>query len=65
MLLNLSVCPRSDSRKYSSNVLKLIYVIYISHSMDRIENDIYTTTGPSTETHKSFSIHYGLSGENV
>ena len=25
----LYVCPRSNSRKYSSNVLKLIYVIYI------------------------------------
>ena len=50
-----SVCPRSNSRKYSLNVLKLIYVIYIWHRMNRIENGIYTTNGLSTETHKRFS----------
>ena len=52
----LSVCPRSNSCKYSTNVLKLIYVIYIWHSMNRIENGTYTTNGLSTETHKSFLI---------
>ena len=61
----LSVHPRSNCRKNSSNVLKLIYVIYIWHSMNRIENDIYTTNGLSTETHKSFPIHYGLWRENI
>ena len=28
--------------------------------MDRIENGIYTTNDSSTETHQSFSMHYGL-----
>ena len=32
------------------------------YSMNRIENGIYTTNGLSTETHKSFPIHYGLLG---
>ena len=27
--VRLSVCPRSNSHKYSSNILKLIYVIHI------------------------------------
>ena len=61
--VRLSVCPRSNSRKYSSNVLKLIYVIYIWHSMNRIENGIHKTNGLFRETHKSFPIHYGLWGE--
>ena len=30
--------------------------------MNRIENGIYTTNGLSTETHKSFPIHYDLWG---
>ena len=61
----LSVCTRSNSRKYSSNVLKLIYVIYVWHSKNRTENGIYTANGLSTETHKSFPIHYGLWGKKV
>ena len=28
--------------------------------MNRIENDMHTTNGMSTKTHKSFPIHYGL-----
>ena len=33
--------------------------------MNRIENVIYTTNGLSTETHKSFPIHYGLRREKI
>ena len=33
----LFVCAHSNSCKYSSNVLKLIYVIHIWHTMDHIE----------------------------
>ena len=57
-----SVCPRSNSRKYPSNVLKLIYFIHIWHNLNRIENGMYTPNGLSTETHKSFPILYGLRG---
>ena len=34
----LSVCAHSNSRKYSSNILKLIYIICVWRSMRRIEN---------------------------
>ena len=30
--------------------------------MDRNENGVYGTNGLSTETHKSFLIHYGCEG---
>ena len=56
----LSVCAHSNSRKSSSNVLKLIKVFHIWPGMDRIENGMRTTTGSSTETHKTFPTHYGL-----
>ena len=58
----LSVCARFNSGKYSSNVLKFKYVTHIRYSLDRIENDVYGTHRSSTETHKSFLIHYGLCG---
>ena len=58
--VRLSVCACSNSRKYSSNVLKFQYVIHIGHSMNHIENGIHGTHGSSTETHKSFLIHYGI-----
>ena len=32
--------------------------------MNRIENGMHTINGLSTETHKSFPIHYGLRIEN-
>ena len=54
------VCPRSNSPKYSSNVLKLLCYVHIWHSMNRIENGICTTSGLSTDSHKSFPIHYDL-----
>ena len=60
-----SVYPHSNSHKYSSNVMKLIYVIHIWHSMNRIENciDMTDIDGLSREIHKSFSIHYNLQGK--
>ena len=36
-----SVCPLSNFCKYYSNVLKLIHVIHIWHSMNCIESDLY------------------------
>ena len=60
----LSVCLRSNSRKYSSNVLKLIYVIYIWLCMNHTENGTDSTNGLSTETYKSFLKHYGQSGKS-
>ena len=32
--------------------------------MNRIESGIHTTNSLSTETHKSFPIHYGLRGKS-
>ena len=58
-----SVCLRSTSRKYSSNILKLIYVIHIWHSINCIENGMHKTNDFSTEAHKGFPIHYGLWGK--
>ena len=60
-----SIYPCSNSCKYSSNVLKLLYVIHIWCRMNCIENGIHMTNGLSTETDKSFTIHYSLWGENV
>ena len=37
--------------------------MYISHSIDSIENGTQTTISSSTETHESFPIHYGISGD--
>ena len=37
----LSVCARSNSRKYPSNVLKFKYVTHIWYRMNRIENDTW------------------------
>ena len=59
----LSVCTRSNFCKYSSNILKFIYVIQIWHSMSHIKNGIHTTNGLSTKTHKCFPIHYGSWGK--
>ena len=39
----LSASIRYNSRKYSSNVLKIISVIHIEYSMNRIENNLYRT----------------------
>ena len=52
-----------NSRKYFSNVLKFMYVIHILCRKKHIENGMHGTNGSSTETHKSFSIHFGLWGE--
>ena len=62
----LSMCLCKLNSKYPLNVLKFIDVIFICYSMDRTENGIhiYRTNGLSTETHKSFPIHYGLWAEN-
>ena len=50
----LSICARSNSRKLSSDALKLIYIIHIWHSMNYIDNGIGTTNDLSTETVKIF-----------
>ena len=56
----LSVYLRTNSRKYSSNVLEFMYVILIWYSMDRIKNGVHRTNSWSTETDKSFPIYYSL-----
>ena len=61
----LSVCTRSNSRKYSSNVLNFLYVIQISNSVYRIENGIHGTNGSSTETHKIFRYIMVYGGGNL
>ena len=53
----------SNSRKYSSNVLKFMHVIYIWYNSNRIKNGIHETNGSSTEMHKNFQMHYGLWGK--
>ena len=59
--VRLAVCPRSNSLKYSSNVLKFIYVIHIWYRMDRIENGIYGAKGSSTQTHKIKFLNFKIS----
>ena len=58
----LPTCARSNSHKYSSRVLKFKYVIHIGNTMGHIQNGIYGTDGLSTDTHKSFQMHYNLWG---
>ena len=45
----LCVCAYFNPRKYSSNSLKLIYVIQVYRRMFRIENGLYTTDSSYTE----------------
>ena len=58
LVFGLSVCPsvclRSNTRKYSSNILKLMCYSYLTVSMDRTENGIYITNGSFVEIHKVF-----------
>ena len=53
-----SVCALPNSRKHSSNVFKLIYVILVYYRMFRIENYLPTTNSSWAETRKSIPIHY-------
>ena len=48
----LSVCARSNSRKYSSNVLKLMYVIQVYCRMFCIKNGEHRSNGSRIDTHK-------------
>ena len=57
-----SVCGLSNSRKYSSNVLKFIYAICNWYRTERIENAMYGAKDPSTEAQKCFPMHYDLLG---
>ena len=45
----LSVCARSKSHKYSSNVLKLIHAIHMWHNRNWTENGNFTTNHLSKE----------------
>ena len=56
----LSACASSNLRKYSSNVLKFMYIIHVWYNLDVIENGRHGSKDSSTETHKSFPIRYGL-----
>ena len=53
-LSNRSFCTCSNSRKYSSDIVKFIYVVHIGYGINWRENDIYGTKGSSTEKHKIF-----------
>ena len=53
-----SVCSHSNSFKYSSNVLKFAYDIYVWYIMFYVENVVYGAHGLCTETHKRITIHY-------
>ena len=52
--LYLSVYIRSNSRKYSLNVLKFTYIFHIWYSMDHTENNTDETIGSSTKILKIF-----------
>ena len=54
----LSVCARSNSRKYSSNVLKLMHIFQVYYKIFRTEKGVYMIYGLCTETHKRISINY-------
>ena len=68
-LVCLSVCPsvwtRSNCRKKSSNIFKFLHGFPTWCRIDSIENDMYGTKCSFTEAHKSFPIHFGLSGRGV
>ena len=57
-----SVCARSFCRKYSWNAFKFMRAVHTWCRMTIIENDMHGTMCSFTETHKVFSIHFGLSG---
>ena len=61
--IGFSVCPRSNSHKNSTNVLKLIYAIHTCYSINHIENGMYTTKGLSTETQKIIRHSTAYCGE--
>ena len=50
-----SIRALSNSRKYSSNVLKFMYVTHIWYRMNRIENGTNRKKCSFTEAHKKFS----------
>ena len=62
-----SVCPsvstRTNSRKYSSNIVKILYAAAVWYSMVRIENDTHGTKNSSTQLHKSIPINYSVWGD--
>ena len=58
----LPVSTLSSSRKYSSDILKFIYVVHIWYTMWGIENGMRTTNNSSIETCKIFAIHYDQRG---
>ena len=64
-----SVCPSDclhpNSCKYFSNFLTFMHTIHIWYRINHIENDVYGTKCSSTETNKSFPMHYGLWGGRI
>ena len=54
----LSVYARSRSRKYSSNVFKLMYGIQVYYSMFYIENGVHKINGSCRKTYKRIKGHY-------
>ena len=63
--VNPSVCPSVQALtliKYSSNVLKLIYIIHAWHGMNHIENGTYATNGLSLTAYggKMFKAHFNI-----
>ena len=58
--VHVSVCARSNWRKYSWIVFKFIHAIHIWHKTHSIENNMYGIKGSFKETHKSLPIHFDL-----
>ena len=55
-----SVCALSNTRKYSSDVFKFMYAIYVWCRVEGIKNVMHRAKDLFTEAHKSFPIHYGI-----
>ena len=58
------VCAHSNFRKYSSNIFKFIHAVHIWHRIDSFEK-ICMGLSVHLDTHKSFPIHFGISGKGV
>ena len=50
----IPICAYFNSCKYSSNVLKFMYVIDTWNGMHRIKNGMYRAKNSSKEMHESF-----------
>ena len=52
------ICADSSSRKWFSNVLKLMYVTQVNYRIFRIEKDVYRINSSCTATHKRILMFY-------